>query len=203
MIGGETAEMPGMYADGEYDIAGFCVGVVEKGRIIDGSQIRPGDKILGLASNGIHSNGYSLVRKVFSLSEQKRLSAELLKPTRIYVKPVMSLLSTIHHPSSTIHGISHITGGAFYDKVSRILPKHTDAVIRKCSWPVPQIFKLIQRRGGIAEREMFHTFNMGIGMVLMMPERFVAAAQARLERFNLRSWVIGEIIRGNGKAEVI
>jgi phosphoribosylformylglycinamidine cyclo-ligase len=124
LIGGETAQMPGMYRDGEYDIAGFCVGVVERKNIIDGSRIKPGDVVIGLESSGIHSNGYSLVRKALSGNELKRIASELLKPTRIYVKPVLSLL-----PDTNIKGIAHITGGAFYDKISRILPNNVDVVI--------------------------------------------------------------------------
>ncbi|TBR18758.1 phosphoribosylformylglycinamidine cyclo-ligase, partial [bacterium] len=167
LIGGETAQMPDMYEKGDYDLAGFCVGVVEKNKIIDGSKIEPGDLVIGLESNGIHSNGYSLVRKVFSLIELKRMSGELLKPTRIYVKPVISLLKDRDVESkSMIKGISHITGGAFYDKISRILPENISVRINKSSWDVPKIFRLVQIKGKVPEKEMFHTLNMGIGMVL-------------------------------------
>jgi phosphoribosylformylglycinamidine cyclo-ligase len=196
LIGGETAEMPGMYGQGEYDIAGFCVGVVEKKNIIDGSAIAPGDKVIGLASNGIHSNGYSLVRKVFSPQEQRRLSAELLKPTRIYVKPVLSLLKTLNTKHKTIRGIAHITGGAFYDKIARILPAKVDVVIKEGSWPVPKIFKLLQNKGNIADKEMFHTFNMGVGMVLIVAAQSAEKISSSLLKFNLRSWVIGEVVAG-------
>ncbi|MCX5703226.1 MAG: phosphoribosylformylglycinamidine cyclo-ligase, partial [Candidatus Omnitrophica bacterium] len=135
LIGGETAEMPGMYKVGEYDLAGFCVGVVDRASIIDGSKIEPGDVVIGLESNGIHSNGYSLVRKVFSQNELKRLSRELLRPTRIYVKPVLNLLRTTHNAQrTTIKGIAHITGGAFYDKIARILPACVNVIIDKSSW---------------------------------------------------------------------
>ena len=163
LIGGETAQMPGMYRQGEYDIAGFCVGVVERDGIIDGSKITAGDLVIGLESSGVHSNGYSLVRKVFSRVEQKRMGKELLTPTRIYVKQVLSLL-----PDADIHGISHITGGAFYDKIARILPDNINVRINKGSWNAPKIFKLIQNKGNVAEREMYHTLNMGIGMVLIV-----------------------------------
>ncbi|MDD5098036.1 MAG: phosphoribosylformylglycinamidine cyclo-ligase, partial [Candidatus Omnitrophica bacterium] len=139
LIGGETAQMPGMYREDEYDIAGFCVGVVEREKIINGSKIRPNDVVIGIASSGLHSNGYSLVRKVLGPVEQKRMSAQLLEPTRIYVKPVLALLSRY---GAAVHGISHITGGAFYDKISRILPKVVDGWIEKSSWKVPGIFRL-------------------------------------------------------------
>ncbi|MBC8436416.1 MAG: phosphoribosylformylglycinamidine cyclo-ligase, partial [Candidatus Omnitrophica bacterium] len=169
LIGGETAQMPGMYKDNDYDVAGFCVGVVERKNIIDGSGIRRGDVVVGLESNGIHSNGYSLVRRVFSQKELKKMSAELLKPTRIYVKPVLNLLSAKRYPlNAKISGISHITGGAFYDKIARILPRNVNVRIYKGSWPVPRIFRLIQQRGNIEDREMYHTFNMGMGMVLIV-----------------------------------
>ncbi len=195
LIGGETAQMPGMYAAGEYDIAGFCVGVVERNKIIDGAKISCGDVIIGLESNGLHSNGFSLVRKALTVAELKRMSSELLKPTRIYVKPVLSLL---HLP---ITGVSHITGGAFYDKIRRILPGNVDAVIRKDSWAVPKIFKLIQNKGNIDDKEMYHTLNMGIGMVLMVKPAAAEAVISGLAKFNLKSRVIGEIIKG--KQEVV
>ncbi len=210
LVGGETAQMPGMYKDGEYDLAGFCVGVVEKKKIIDGSQIKAGDLVIGIESSGIHSNGYSLVRKVLSIGEQKKMAGELLKPTRIYVKPVLSLLQGT--PASgrqggrgqvtEIHGISHITGGAFYDKISRILPQDIDVLIHKSSWPVPDIFKLIQVKGRISDQEMFSTFNMGIGMVLLAPDKFAKDIQMSLSKNKLRSWVIGEAIKGSKKVKV-
>lgn len=203
LIGGETAQMPDMYREGEYDLAGFCVGVVEKNKIIDGSRIKAGDSLIGLESSGIHSNGYSLVRKVFSQAELKRYSGQLLKPTRIYVKPVLSLLSTIDHRLSAIHGISHITGGAFYDKIARILPDNVNALINKGSWPVPQIFKLMQSRGNIEEKEMYHTFNMGIGLVLMVPSGLEKAIISKLSGYGLKSWTIGRIVKGKKQVEII
>jgi phosphoribosylformylglycinamidine cyclo-ligase len=201
LIGGETAQMPDMYKPGEYDLAGFCVGVVEKKKIIDGSRIRPGDMIIGLESSGIHSNGYSLVRKVFSSGEQKRLSKELLTPTRIYVKLVLDLLRTTNDERrTTVHGISHITGGACYDKIRRILPDNVDARIEKNSWVVPKIFQLIQNKGGVEDREMYHTFNMGVGMVLMVEPGSAEGIIKKLAEHKLRSWVIGKIT--SGKREV-
>ncbi len=201
LIGGETAQMPGMYAGGEYDIAGFCVGVVERNKIIDGSKITGGDVIVGLESSGLHSNGFSLVRKVLSTAELKRMSAELLKPTRIYVKPILHLLSPNTHHLTSITGISHITGGAFYDKIRRILPDKVDAIIHKDAWCVPKIFKLIQNKGNIVDKEMYHTLNMGIGMVLMVRSTAVKEVMSELSKFNVRSWVIGAVSKG--KRQVI
>lgn len=211
LIGGETAQMPGMYKPGEYDIAGFCVGIVEKKNIIDGSKIKSGDLIIGLASSGLHSNGFSLVRKVFSQNELKRLSKELLKPTRIYVKPVLSLL----HPTpylprrqasilhAAIKGISHITGGAFYDKISRILPKNVNAMIYQDSWLIPKIFQIIQKKGKIKTKEMFHTFNMGIGMVLVVEPKDVRPVILKLRKLKVCSGIIGEVIKGKGEVEIV
>jgi phosphoribosylformylglycinamidine cyclo-ligase len=198
LIGGETAEMPGMYREGEYDAAGFCVGVVERKNIIDGSKIEVGDAVIGLESNGIHSNGYSLVRKVFSQNELKRMSGELLKPTRIYVKPVLNLL-----PNIAIKGIAHITGGAFYDKIARILPDNVNVRISKNSWVVPKIFRLIQNKGNVEEREMYHTFNMGIGMVLIVEPKIAKRIIEKLAEFKLKSFVIGEVIKGRKEVEII
>ncbi|MFH1888744.1 MAG: phosphoribosylformylglycinamidine cyclo-ligase [Candidatus Omnitrophota bacterium] len=204
LIGGETAEMPGFYKEGEYDVAGFCVGVVEKKDIIDGSRIKAGDAIIGLESNGLHSNGFSLVRKVFSGRELKGLSAEFLRPTRIYVKPVLSLLQTPDSkPQTIIKGISHITGGAFYDKISRVLPGNVNARIYSGSWSVPKIFRLIQNKGNIAEREMYHTFNMGIGMALIVERSFAKDIITQLSRMNMKSWIIGEIIKGKKEVEIV
>ncbi|MFA4993360.1 MAG: phosphoribosylformylglycinamidine cyclo-ligase [Candidatus Omnitrophota bacterium] len=200
LIGGETAQMPGMYKEGEYDIAGFCVGVVERERIINGEKIEPGDKIIGIASSGLHSNGYSLVRKVLGLAELKRMSAQLLKPTRIYVKPVLELL---RQHGQAIHGIAHITGGAFYDKISRILPKNIDARIDKNSWSVPEIFRLIQNKGNIEDKEIYHTLNMGIGMVLIVEAQSTAEIINKLSGLKLKSWVIGQAIKGNKKVEIV
>jgi len=204
LIGGETAEMPGMYKEGDYDVAGFCVGVVDEKNIIDGSRIEAGDAVIGLESNGIHSNGYSLVRKVFSESEQKRMSNELLKPTRIYVKPVLHLLHITHYTlHNTIKGIAHITGGAFYDKIARILPGNLNVRIEKSSWKVPEIFRLIENKGSVPSREMYRTFNMGIGLVLVVKPHSVDKIKFELAKFNLRSWVIGEIIKGKGEVKIV
>jgi len=204
LIGGETAQMSGMYRTGDYDLAGFCVGVVEKDSIIDGSKIETGDAVIGLESNGIHSNGYSLVRKVFSQNELKRMSKELLKPTRIYVKPVLNLLQTPHSELQTkIKGITHITGGAFYDKIARILPNNVNVRINKSSWIVPQIFRLIQNKGNIEDKEMYHTFNMGVGMVLIVEPTSAKTIISKLAESKLKSWVIGEVVKGKKEVEIV
>lgn len=200
LIGGETAQMPGMYRDGEYDIAGFCVGVVEREKIINGAKIKVGDVVIGIASSGIHSNGYSLVRKVLSANELKRMSGELLKPTKIYVKPILKLLAQF---GTSVHGISHITGGAFYDKISRILPKDVNVLIAKNSWKVPEIFCFIQSKGNIADKEMYSTLNMGIGLVLIVQPDKANAIMEKLSDLKLKSWIIGRTIKGNKTVEII
>ena len=198
LVGGETAQMPGMYRQGEYDIAGFCVGVVEKDKIINGDKIEAGDAVIGIESSGLHSNGYSLVRKVLSLKEQKRMAGQLLEPTRIYVKPILGLLKDY---GPQIHGISHITGGAFYDKISRILPKNINVQIDKNSWKVPDIFKLIQNQGNIEDKEIYRTLNMGIGLVLIVKNNQAPAIINKLSGLKLKSWIIGSAVKG--KKEVI
>ncbi len=202
LVGGETAQMPGMYKKGEYDIGAFCVGVVEKRNIIDGSGIEVNDTVIGLESSGLHSNGFSLVRKVFSEKALKRMSVELLKPTRIYVKPVLSLLSGKGRGTSVIKGIAHITGGAFYDKIARIIPGDLDVIIEENSWKVPEIFRLIQNKGSIEDKEMYHTLNMGIGMVLITAPGAANRVIAQLARLKLRSWVIGKAVKGRKQVTV-
>ncbi len=188
LIGGETAEMPGMYAADDYDLAGFAVGVVERGKIINGSRIQAGDQVIGLPSSGLHSNGYSLVRKVLSLSEQKKLAPELLKPTRIYGREVLPLVRTFK-----IKGIAHITGGAFYEKLTKILPAGKCFVLDRGSWPVPKIFQIIQKKGTIQTREMFRTFNMGIGLAIVAAARDVPAVRAFLRRQKTEHYLIGKV----------
>jgi len=195
LIGGETAEMPALYKADEYDLAGFCMGIVERDKIISGASIKSSDVLIGIASSGLHSNGFSLVHKVFSKKEIKQKHKELLTPTRIYVKPVLSLLERIK-----IKGIAHITGGAFYEKLMKIFPKKCDVHISKKSWPVPAIFKSIAKRADIAEKEMFSTFNMGIGMVLVVSPGNADKTIAHLKKFKLKSWVIGKVV--NGKANL-
>jgi phosphoribosylformylglycinamidine cyclo-ligase len=197
LIGGETAEMPGMYKGEDYDLAGFCVGVVEKDKIIDGSSVRPGDKIIGIQSSGVHSNGFSLVRKIFTKKELKgRFGKILLTPTIIYVKTVHAVLKKIK-----IKSMAHITGGGFYDNIPRVLPSNTSALIYKGLWNLPGIFREIQKRAKVNDREMYRTFNMGIGMVLVVEKNDLAQTHNIIKSRGLKSWTIGEIIKG--KHEVI
>ena len=189
LVGGETAEMPGMYPEGEYDLAGFCVGVVEKERILDGRGIVAGDVLLGLASSGPHSNGYSLVRKIIGDEHlSSDLADSLMEPTRIYVKPVLKLLSAF-----PVKGLAHVTGGGLVGNVPRILPKGTKAVIRKQAWPRPQIFTWLQNTGNVAEDEMFRVFNCGIGMVVCVAADKVATAKMLLKREGELAYEIGRV----------
>ncbi len=185
LIGGETAEMPGMYPPGEYDLAGFCVGVVEKSRILDGRSIAPGDAILGLASSGPHSNGYSLIRRIVA---QKKPAFDLLTPTRIYVKPVLSLLEKV-----AVKGLAHITGGGLVGNVPRVLPKGTRAAIRGAAWPRPEVFRWLQREGGVEEAEMHRVFNCGIGMVVVVAAPDAARAAGELRAAGETVYEIGRI----------
>jgi len=202
LIGGETAELPGMYRDGIYDIAGFSVGIVDRKKIINGSGITAGDLILGIQSSGIHSNGYSLVRKIFSKKDlkSKKLREEILKPTIIYVKAIKDVLK-----SCGVKAISHITGGGFYDNIIRVLPeKKLASVIFGKSWDIPWIFKVMQKKAKISYREMHRTFNMGIGMVLVIKKQDLWKAKKILEKnHKLKSWLIGEIIKGKKRVEII
>ena len=205
LLGGETAEMPGFYAPGEYDLAGCIVGVVDRSAILDGSRIRPGDPLLGLASSGLHTNGYSLARKV--LLERmgmdpstyvpelgRRLGEELLEPHRSYLAPLRPLLG-----SGAIRGMAHITGGGFTDNIPRILPPGCDAEIDPASWSPPAIFRMIQEGGGVGEAEMRRTFNLGIGMVLVVAREKAGAVRRRLMRRGEKVPVLGRIVRGTGR----
>ncbi|MEI8175538.1 MAG: phosphoribosylformylglycinamidine cyclo-ligase [Candidatus Omnitrophota bacterium] len=203
LVGGETAEMPAFYQKGEYDLAGFCTGVVDRSTIIDGSRSKDGDLIIGLASSGPHSNGYSLIRKVFSERELKRHREALLAPTRIYVKPVLSLLAALNKGQVVVKGIAHITGGAFYSKIPRIIPRDKDFIIDKDAWEVPEIFRLIQKKGDIAEKEMFTCFNMGIGMVVVVAREQADAAILHLKKAGVPSCIIGEVRGGRGGVKVV
>jgi phosphoribosylformylglycinamidine cyclo-ligase len=201
LIGGETAEMPGMYPPGEYDLAGFAVGVVEKKRIINGRSIRPGDVILGLGSNGAHSNGYSLIRKIIA-QRGIRLSAKvggralkdlILAPTRIYVKPLLKLMKQL-----PVKGLAHITGGGLLDNVPRVLGDKLTAEIGRDAWPLPPLFRWLQQQGNVADDEMHRVFNCGIGMVVVVAEKDAARAQALLKRAGERVWRIGTVRRRRG-----
>ncbi len=198
LIGGETAEMPGFYPPGEYDLAGFAVGVIEKGKEITGRNIRPGDALVGLPSSGPHSNGYSLIRKVFSKSDLVKYGRELLAPTRIYVKEVLAAAKKFNGKKETITGIAHITGGSFYDKIGRVLPDNCRVVIQKDSWKVPAVFRLIQEKGKIADKEIYRTLNMGIGMVLIV--RAEAAGKVRAHMKGAK--IIGRVEKGARGVEI-
>ena len=202
LIGGETAEMPGFYPVDEYDLAGFCVGVVDKKKIINKKTIEIGDKVIGLKSSGVHSNGFSLVRKVFDVNKENlneyveelgcTIGEALLKPTKIYVKPILKLIEQVK-----VKGISHITGGGFYENMPRMLRDGVALKIDKNSYEVPAIFKLIAKRGNIPERDMYNTFNMGIGMAVIVPENEVEKAINILKDAGEEAYLIGEVVEGN------
>lgn len=196
LVGGETAEMPGMYHGEDYDIAGFCVGVVEKSEIIDGSKVRAGDQLIALASSGAHSNGYSLVRKILAVSGQspdtvyqgKTLAEQLLAPTRIYVKPVLKLIKSL-----PVHALCHVTGGGFWENIPRVLPENTKAVINGDSWQWPAIFTWLQEQGNVETYEMYRTFNCGVGMIIAVPAEQLDAALSLLRAEGENAWHLGEI----------
>jgi len=207
LIGGETAEMPGMYPTGEYDLAGFAVGVIEKKKIINGKSIKPGDAILGLASNGAHSNGYSLIRKIIA-TRKANLNAKLagralkdliLAPTRIYVKPLLALAKQV-----PLKGLAHITGGGLVENIPRVLAEGLCARIDKSAWPMPPLFAWLQQQGNVAESEMHRVFNCGIGMVIVVDAKHAAKAQRLLTRAGERVWRIGEVVkRAQGQAQTV
>ncbi len=207
LIGGETAEMPGFYPADEYDLAGFSVGLVDKDRIIDNGKTRPGDVLIALPSSGVHSNGFSLVRKVFNVESdilhryqsdlQRSLGEELLTPTRIYVKPVLALLAKMD-----VLGISHITGGGFYENIPRALPKGLCARIEKASVKTPPVFRLIAQAGNIPEKDMFNTFNMGVGMCLTVPGAQADTALDILRSRGEEAYIIGEVVQGEGGVQL-
>ncbi len=199
LLGGETAEMPGMYKPNEYDLAGFCVGVADKKKLIDTSRIKAGDKVIGLESSGLHSNGFSLVRKVLSKRYIKNNARMVLSPTRIYVKEILSLLSSKSLKTGVIKGIAHNTGGAFYTKITKILAKGLGFNIIKNSWPKQPLFEVIQKKAKINDKEMYSTFNMGIGMIIVVSNRYVNKVKAILNRKKVKSWVIGEVIESKQK----
>lgn len=206
LLGGETAEMPGFYKDGEYDLAGFAVGVVEKGRLLDGKTVVPGDVVVGIGSSGLHSNGYSLVRKVVERSKVKldavvpalgcTLGEELLKPTRIYARALRDA-TRAHNARRCVKAMAHITGGGMVENVPRVLPAGCAVDVRTGSWPVPPIFGWVQEQGGIEEAEMRRVFNLGIGMVLLLDPYFVDVAIRRLEKAGERAYVLGKVVAGD------
>ncbi|WP_173496535.1 phosphoribosylformylglycinamidine cyclo-ligase [Shewanella sp. ISTPL2] len=206
LIGGETAEMPGMYEGEDYDLAGFCVGVVEKADIIDGSKVAAGDALIALASSGPHSNGYSLVRKVLEVSQAdpqqdlngKPLIEHLLEPTKIYVKSLLKLIE-----ASDVHAMAHITGGGFWENIPRVLPDNLKAVIQGDSWQWPSVFSWLMENGNIAEYEMYRTFNCGVGMLVALPADKVDAALALLAAEGEQAWLIGAIAHREGNEEQV
>ena len=203
LVGGETAEHPGLMPENDYDLAGFAVGVVDKKDIIDGSTIKAGDTLIGIASSGVHSNGFSLVRKVFEMTKEsldtyydelgKTLGEALIEPTRIYVKA----LKNVKNAGVRIKGCSHITGGGFFENVPRMLPENVRAVIKKDSYPVPALFDLIQKNGNIEEHMMYNTFNMGLGMVIAVNPEDVETTMKAIEEAGDKCYVVGNIVEGD------
>lgn len=201
LVGGETAEMPGMYHGEDYDIAGFCVGVVEKTKIIDGSKVKAGDALIALGASGPHSNGYSLIRKILQLNqidpatvqlENKSLADHLLAPTRIYVKNILALIE-----KQNIHAIAHITGGGFWENIPRVLPANTQAQIDSASWQWPAIFSWLQQTGNVSTHEMYRTFNCGVGMLIVLPAEEVSDTLQLLNQLGEKAWQIGKIVEIN------
>lgn len=218
LIGGETAQMPGFYQPGEYDVCGTIVGVVEKSKMIDGKAIRPGDALIGIASSGLHTNGYSLARQIFFeklklkptsfvLELDNTLGDELLKVHVSYGGVVQRILKQSEARGRTsgpvLKGLAHITGGGFVDNIPRVLPANCDAVIRKGTWETLPIFNIIRERGGVREAELYQVFNMGIGMVLIVAAGEVDSVQQTVKKSGHQSWVIGEVVKGTGRARVV
>lgn len=209
LIGGETAEMPGMYKPGEYDLVGTIIGVVERSKIVDGSKIRPGDVVIALPSNGLHTNGYSLARKLFFEIKKYKVSTRiaelgmtlgeaLLAPHRDYSRMVLKLLE-----KHTINGIAHITGGGLVDNIPRILPGNVDVIIRKGTWDILPIFRIMQTAGNIPDHELYRTFNMGIGMVLIVPSKGADGILAALKKTGEKARVVGEIVKGKKIVRIV
>lgn len=196
LIGGETAEMPGMYPVGDYDLAGFCVGIVEKDQLIDGTKVQAGDQLIGLAASGPHSNGYSLIRKIIEVSganlnqdvNGQKLIDALMAPTRIYVKPLLELFKTVD-----VHALSHITGGGLIENLPRVMPEHTCAIIDRQAWQRPAVFDWLASEGNVDPIEMHRTFNCGIGMVIVVPANQVEHALSKLSALGEQAWLIGEM----------
>ena len=206
LVGGETAEMPGMYEGEDYDIAGFCVGVVEKSEIIDGSKVAEGDALIALAASGPHSNGFSLIRKILEVSKadvhqplgDTTLANALLEPTRIYVKPVLKLIKECE-----IHALSHITGGGFWENIPRVLPANTQAVIDEQSWQWPAVFSWLQQAGNVTRHEMYRTFNCGVGMIIALPAHQLEKALTLLKAEGENAWHIGHVAKAADAEEQV
>ena len=207
LVGGETAEMPGMYHKGDYDIAGFCVGIAEKSRLIDGTNVAAGDQLIALGASGPHSNGFSLIRKVLEVNntdtnellDGKKIADHLLEPTKIYVKSVLELLKNVD-----VHALSHITGGGFWENIPRVLPETAQAVIKGDSWQWPSIFTWLKEKGNITEHEMYRTFNCGVGMIIVVPAEKVEQSIEVLTAHGENAWHIGAIAdKADGEEQVV
>ena len=209
LIGGETAIMPDVYRPGDYDLAGFCVGIVERSRMLDGTAAVPGDVVLGMASSGLHSNGYSLVRKIvfdhagLGVNDRvewsdRTIGEILLEPTRLYVRPVRSVLNH-YKVKSVVHAIAHITGGGLHENLYRVLPATVDAVIDRGSWPTPPVFSWLQKLGDVDEAEMARAFNMGVGLALVVSEYYAESIQQQISQQGFECWRIGGVIEGRGE----
>jgi phosphoribosylformylglycinamidine cyclo-ligase len=216
LIGGETAQMPGFYQPGEYDVSGTIVGVVEKSKMLDGKTIKPGDAVIGLASSGLHTNGYSLARKIFfeqlGLTPKSRVAEldntigdELLKVHVSYGPLIQELLKKFNRAANppAIKGLAHITGGGFVDNIPRVLPRKCDVIIRRGSWDVLPIFKIIQSKGGVPEKELYQVFNMGIGMTMMVAAATAPAILKYIQSKNQQAWIIGEVTSGRGRVKLV
>jgi len=207
LIGGETAEMPDMYAPGEYDLAGFCVAAVEKSELRDGGAVRAGDVLIGIESSGPHSNGYSLIRRIYDRAGQpgdldlggRRLIDALMQPTRLYVKPILSLLRGDH--GAAVHGMAHITGGGLSENIIRVVPDGLGITVDASAWPLPPVFEWLRREGRVADAELWRTFNCGIGFVLLVAPDAMAAIGAELDVLGLAHWAMGEVVALAGEAE--
>jgi phosphoribosylformylglycinamidine cyclo-ligase len=210
LVGGETAIMPDLYQHGDYDLAGFCIGIVERSRLLDGKAIVPGDVVLGIASTGVHSNGFSLVRKI--VFDHARLTVDdeaegcggtvadvLLTPTQLYARAVRDVLNH-YKVKSVVHGIAHITGGGLHENLSRVFPANVDAELVRGSWPIPSVFNWLQRLGEVDDEEMFRVFNMGVGMCLVVSEYYAESIQQQLTSHGLLSWQIGKMVDGCGES---
>ncbi len=208
LLGGETAEMPGMYRDGDYDLAGFCVGIVEKSKIIDGSAVRAGDDVVALGSSGLHSNGYSLARKIVEGLDLgaplggSTLGAALLAPTRIYARSVKKLLRG-YTVKKAVKAIANVTGGGMIENVPRVVPRGLSVEIREGTWEVPEIFRFLRSRGDVPRDEMYRVFNMGVGMVVVTAPRHTAPIVRTLRRAGERAWVVGKVVRGDGEVRIL
>ena len=208
LVGGETAEMPGMYHGNDYDLAGFCVGIVEKSQMIDGTKVQDGDALIALASSGAHSNGYSLIRKIIEVSgvnpaveqlDGKSLADHLLAPTKIYVKSVLDLITQI----KDVHAIAHITGGGFWENIPRVLPDNTQAIINEASWQWPAIFDWLQKAGNVSRHEMYRTFNCGVGLIIALPKSLADKAISILNQHGEKAWLLGEIKHSTSADRVV